>query len=141
MELAVRRRGECFPYCRAALVCRACLCVQAHLPKRARRQVAVNAERVGGGSATVIQSQRLKLQAKMKADFLAAAERVGLWAEPSRSPEKPKAIFEARLKGAAMMDVVADIRPFNDPVPPDLHHLDLVTFLFFYHDTTYMNVD
>ena len=33
------------------------------------------------------------------------------------------------------------IRPFDDPVPPGVHDLDLVTFLFFYHDTTYMNVD
>jgi predicted methyltransferase len=55
--------------------------------------------------------------------------------------EKPKATFEARLKTPAMKDVVADIRPFDDPVPPDAHDFDLITFLFFYHDTTYMNVD
>jgi hypothetical protein len=40
-----------------------------------------------------------------------------------------------------MKDVVVEIRPFDDPVPPDVHDFDLVTFLFFYHDTTYMNVD
>jgi predicted methyltransferase len=40
-----------------------------------------------------------------------------------------------------MKDVVADIRPFDDPVPPDARDFDLITFLFFYHDTTYMNVD
>ena len=40
-----------------------------------------------------------------------------------------------------MKEVVADIRPFDDPVPPDVHDFDLITFLFFYHDTTYMNVD
>ena len=40
-----------------------------------------------------------------------------------------------------MKDVVADFRPFDDPVPPEVHDLDLVTFLFFYHDTTYMPVD
>ena len=33
------------------------------------------------------------------------------------------------------------VRPFDDPVPADVHDLDLITFLFFYHDTTYMNVD
>jgi predicted methyltransferase len=55
--------------------------------------------------------------------------------------EKPKATFEARLKTPAMKDVVADIRPFDDPVPPDARDFDLITFLFFYHDTTYMNVD
>jgi predicted methyltransferase len=32
-------------------------------------------------------------------------------------------------------------RPFDDPLPPDVHDLDAITFLFFYHDTTYMNVD
>jgi predicted methyltransferase len=60
---------------------------------------------------------------------------------PPDLPDKPKATFEARLKTPAMKDVVADIRPFDDPIPPGVHDLDLVTFLFFYHDTTYMNVD
>src|SRR5580693_904313 len=60
---------------------------------------------------------------------------------PVDLPEKPKAIFEVRLKTPAMKDVVADIRPFDDPVPPDVHDLDLITFQFLYHDTTYMNVD
>jgi len=55
--------------------------------------------------------------------------------------EKSKATFDARLKTPAMKDTVADIRPFDDPLPPDVHDLDLITFLFYYHDTTYMNVD
>jgi predicted methyltransferase len=60
---------------------------------------------------------------------------------PADLPENPKATFEARLTTPAMKNVVADIRSFDDPLPPDEHDLDLVTFLFFYHDTTYMNVD
>ncbi len=60
---------------------------------------------------------------------------------PPDVPEKAKAAFEARLQTPAMKDVVADIQPFDDPVPPGVHDLDLVTFLFFYHDTTYLNVD
>ena len=60
---------------------------------------------------------------------------------PLDLPEGLKEKFEARLKTSAMKDVVVDIRPFDDPVPPDVHDLDLITFLFFYHDTTYMNVD
>jgi len=60
---------------------------------------------------------------------------------PADLPEKPKTAFEARSKTPAMKDVVVDIRPFDDPVPPEVHDLDLVTFLFFYHDATYMNVD
>jgi predicted methyltransferase len=55
--------------------------------------------------------------------------------------EKPKAAFEARLQTPAMKDAAADIRPFDDPLPPGVHDLDLITFLFYYHDTTYMKVD
>jgi len=33
------------------------------------------------------------------------------------------------------------VRPFDDPLPADVRDLDLVTFFFFYHDTTYMEVD
>jgi predicted methyltransferase len=55
--------------------------------------------------------------------------------------DKLKAAFEARLQTPAMKDAVADYRPFDDPVPPGVHDLDLITFLFFYHDTTYMKVD
>jgi len=60
---------------------------------------------------------------------------------PPNLGEKAKAAFEARLKTPAMKDAVADFRPFDDPVPPDVHDLDLITFLFYYHDTTYMSVD
>ncbi len=48
---------------------------------------------------------------------------------PPDLPEKPKAAFEARLKTPAMKDVAADIRPFDDPVPPGVHDLDWITFL------------
>jgi len=49
--------------------------------------------------------------------------------------------FNARLKTPAMSTAAADFRPFDDPIPPDVSNLDLITFLFYYHDTTYMNVD
>ena len=60
---------------------------------------------------------------------------------PADLPDKPKAAFAARLKTPAMKDVVADIRPYDDPIPPGVHDLDMITFLFYYHDTSYMNVD
>ena len=60
---------------------------------------------------------------------------------PPDTGEKAKAAFEARLQTPAMKDAVADMRPFDDPMPPGVHDLDLITFLFFYHDTTYMQVD
>ena len=60
---------------------------------------------------------------------------------PPDVSEKAKAAFEARLKTPAMKDAAADIRPFDDPIPPGVQNLDLITFLFFYHDTAYMKVD
>jgi predicted methyltransferase len=33
------------------------------------------------------------------------------------------------------------VRNFDDPVPPDVNGLDLITFFFAYHDMTYMPVD
>ncbi len=60
---------------------------------------------------------------------------------PPDLPDRPKTTFEARLKTPAMKDVVVEMRPFDDPLPPDVGGLDLITFLFFYHDTTYMTVD
>jgi predicted methyltransferase len=49
--------------------------------------------------------------------------------------------FAERAKTPAMKNVVQVVRPFDDPVPPDVKDLDLVTFFFFYHDTTYMPVN
>jgi predicted methyltransferase len=60
---------------------------------------------------------------------------------PADLGERAKTRFEARLKTAAGKNIVSLVRPFDDPVPPDVHDLDLITFLFFYHDTTYMAVD
>jgi predicted methyltransferase len=40
-----------------------------------------------------------------------------------------------------MKTVTLLLRPFDDPLPADVREVDLVTFFFFYHDTTYMEVD
>jgi predicted methyltransferase len=55
--------------------------------------------------------------------------------------ERGKAAFAARLATPAMKNAVGLSQPFDDPVPADVHDLDEITFLFFYHDTTYMSVD
>jgi predicted methyltransferase len=55
--------------------------------------------------------------------------------------ERAKERFEARLKTPAMKKVIRLVRNFDDPVPANVRKLDLITFFFFYHDTTYMNVD
>jgi predicted methyltransferase len=60
---------------------------------------------------------------------------------PAGIGESAKARFEARLKTPAGHNIVSVVRPFDDPVPPDVRDFDLITCLFFYHDTTYMAVD
>ncbi len=54
---------------------------------------------------------------------------------------RAKARFDERIKTPAMANVVALVRNFDDPLPAGVSDLDLITFLFFYHDTTYMAVD
>lgn len=49
--------------------------------------------------------------------------------------------LKARLATAAMANAVALDRPFDDPVTAEVKNLDLVTFFFAYHDTTFMEVD
>lgn len=60
---------------------------------------------------------------------------------PPGMPERATAAFAARMQSPAGKIMVALSRPFDDPVPDDVKDLDLVTFLFFYHDTTYLDVD
>jgi predicted methyltransferase len=55
--------------------------------------------------------------------------------------QKAKANFDARMQTPAMKSVTPLFRPFDDPTPPEVRDLDLITFFFFYHDTTYMEVD
>ena len=52
-----------------------------------------------------------------------------------------KGRFDERAKKSVMNNVVHVVRPFDDPLPPDARNLDLVTFNFGYHDTTYQGVD
>ncbi len=49
--------------------------------------------------------------------------------------------FEIRAQKPAMKNVVHVVRDFDDPIPPDVSGLDLITFFFAYHDITYMEVD
>jgi predicted methyltransferase len=49
--------------------------------------------------------------------------------------------FDIRAQKPAMKNVVHVIRNFDDPIPPDVGGLDLITFFFAYHDVTYMPVD
>jgi predicted methyltransferase len=54
---------------------------------------------------------------------------------------RAKERFEARMKTPAMKAVVSLARPFDDPLPADVRALDMITFFFYYHDVSYMQVD
>jgi len=49
--------------------------------------------------------------------------------------------FDIRAQKPVMKNVVHVVRNFDDPVPPDVSNLDLITFFYAYHDITYMEVD
>jgi predicted methyltransferase len=55
--------------------------------------------------------------------------------------ENGRKAFAARAEKPAMKNAVSVLRAFDDPVPADVRDLDAVTYLFFYHDTTYLPVD
>ena len=54
---------------------------------------------------------------------------------------RAKERIEARMQTPAMKNVVMLARAFDDPLPPEVRDLDLITFFFYYHDTAYMAVD
>jgi predicted methyltransferase len=60
---------------------------------------------------------------------------------PPDNFERARNALAARAATPAMKNSVAVVRPYDDPLPADVHDLDMVTYLFFYHDTTYLNVD
>jgi predicted methyltransferase len=49
--------------------------------------------------------------------------------------------FDIRAQKPALKNVVHVVRNFDDPIPPNVGELDLITFFFAYHDTTYMPVE
>jgi predicted methyltransferase len=49
--------------------------------------------------------------------------------------------FDERARTPAMRNVTRVLREYDDPVPPTVSDLDLVTFFFAYHDTAFMAVD
>jgi predicted methyltransferase len=49
--------------------------------------------------------------------------------------------FDERAKTSAMRNVVRVLRDYDDPVPPGVRDLELITFFFAYHDTAFTGVD
>ncbi len=60
-----------------------------------------------------------------------------VWGQSDKASER----FAARLMTPGMANVQAVLAPFNAPAPAGVTNLDLVTFFFAYHDTTFMEVD
>jgi len=83
----------------------------------------------GGGYSTELMARAVAPNGIVYAQF------------PADAFERARTAFAARMEKPTMKNVVLLARPFDDPVPADLRDLDLITFLFFYHDTTYMTVD
>jgi len=83
----------------------------------------------GGGYSTELMARAVAPNGKVYGQF------------PADGFQKAIDNFNARLKTPAMSDAAADFRPFDDPISPEMSNLDLITFLFYYHDTTYMKVD
>lgn len=63
-------------------------------------------------------------------------------APPTGRPTSAQALA-ARAKNSALANIIAVVRPFEDPAPADMASggLDLVTFMFNYHDLGHMGVD
>ena len=55
--------------------------------------------------------------------------------------ERAVTALQARTQTPAGKNITPLARPFDDPLPPEVRDLDLVTYFFFYHDTTYLDVD
>jgi predicted methyltransferase len=65
-----------------------------------------------------------------------------LYAQDSQeSVDRTKERFDARLKSPAVKSLVRVARNYDDPIPPEVRDLDLVTIFFSYHDLTFMPVD
>ncbi len=55
--------------------------------------------------------------------------------------DKAREKFEARAKTPAMQNVTYLVRPFDDPVSPEVRNLDIITYFFAYHDSVNLPID
>ena len=83
----------------------------------------------GGGYSTELMARAVAPNGKVYAQ------------NPPTMFPKAKANFDARMQTPAFKNVTLLSRPFDDPMPPEVRDLDLITFFFYYHDVTYMEVD
>ena len=64
-------------------------------------------------------------------------------ARPAAAVTAPAPTLAERARNPAASHIVAVVRPFNDPVPPEVANggLDLATLMFNYHDLGHLGVD
>jgi predicted methyltransferase len=55
--------------------------------------------------------------------------------------ERARNAYDARVKTPAMAGVERVLRPYDDPIPPGVRDLDMITLYYNYHDFTFMPVD
>jgi predicted methyltransferase len=55
--------------------------------------------------------------------------------------ERAVTALQARTQTPAGKNITSLARPFDDPLPPEVRDLDMITYFFFYHDTTYLEVN
>ncbi len=67
----------------------------------------------------------------------AAGSNGKVWGQHNKLSER----YLARMATSAMANSTGVERPFDSPVPDGVRDLDLITFFFAYHDTTFMEVD
>lgn len=60
---------------------------------------------------------------------------------PPEAANRVQEKLEQRVSSLPEKNVVVVFRPMDDPLPPEAKDLDLITFFFAYHDTTYQPVD
>ena len=60
-----------------------------------------------------------------------------VWGQHNKLSER----YLTRMAAPAMANTTGVERPFDSPVPDGVRDLDLITFFFTYHDTTFMEVD
>ena len=78
---------------------------------------------------------------ELLARAVGASGRVYAHNSPGMFSDAAKRSLADRLRNPAMDKVVTIVREFEDPVPPDLRNLDLVTFNFNYHYTGWLGTD
>ena len=79
--------------------------------------------------------------AELLARVVGAKGQVYAHSSPKLMFPAAKTALDERLKTPVMANVVAVVREFEDPVPPEVRNLDLITFNFNYHDTVWLGTD